>query len=681
MSDALGIAQPQRVNFAQLMAGRYFVIPDYQRHYAWREKQCVELFEDCVLTARNSGRERFMSTITAIAPAGNSIYKTVTDQGYAQLRPLLVVDGQQRLTSILILISVICRHLLQLNANDQAARNAYANFVQTPLSGERALLRVIPQSIPSYPDLMRKFLQGVVALERSSVGSEFSTIIPAQRRIQKAREIFEEGISDLRRLPADEQVTLPDLLTCIASRLVFILNTLPDVGQAGAVFEGLNNRGLGLSALENLKAFSIYAVQSFRRGEELPGDLQRKASNLNDEFNDAIGEIYHNLDRVGLPEDTAGDLLSASWPLVVTKVSEAELTKDGGEPPGFLDRAQPVDSIRASLHIHNARQDKQQADLLETLRVIVSERLVPASRYFADARRPLHNESFQLLALPREQEQELRDLHQRLVEMQCSAPFLPIMLAHRTMYPSDAEAYLCLVRLIERTAFWVYELGERNKGVGQKDLARLAREFSDGDKDFGELLLALRAFAISEGEVVHPNLLDDDYDDLVELVEQHFNGTRPSVWGAFAYEWQLTEGVELPAYSKFVRRVRENKYLRLVREGRGQLPAGYNLDKKDMEHPGNIVITRTMGEMTAGERRDFNALPYHEKRIELKRMGYNVRLPQNELTRAWANKQRRAITQFVISRWTIPDDGLISTPTWSPELRMDFQELLEDEDA
>lgn len=681
MSDALGIAQPQRVNLAQLMAGRYFVIPDYQRHYAWREKQCVELLEDCVLTARNPGRERFMSTITAIAPAGDSVYRTVTDQGYAQLRPLLVVDGQQRLTSILILISTICRHLLQANANDQAARNAYANFVRTPLPGERALLRVIPQSIPSHPDLMLRFLQGVVALEPSHTDSDFPTIIPAQRRIRKAREVFEKGISDLRRLSADEQVTLPDLLTCVASRLVFILNTLPDVGQAGAVFEGLNNRGLGLSALENLKAFSIYAVQSFRRGEELPGGIRRTASELNDDFNDAVGEIYHNLDRVGLPDDTAGDLLSASWPLVVTSVTEAELAKDEGGPPGFLDRAKPVDGIRTSLHIHNARQDKQQADLLETLRLMVCERLVPASRYFADARRPMHEESFQRLASRREQEQELRNLHQRLVEMQCSAPFLPIMLAHRTMLPRDAEAYLCLVRLIERAAFWVYELGERNKGAGQKELARLAREFADGERDFRQLLLALRAFAISEGDVTDPDLLDDESDDLATRVDQQLNGKRLSVWGAFAYEWLLSEGVELPPYGNFVRRVREDKYLRLVREGRGQLPAGYDLDRKDMDHPGNIVITRSMPVMGAGERHAFNALPYHEKHIELRRMGYSVRLPQHELHRAWADQQRRAITRFVNSRWTIPEDGLIPTPTWSPELRLDFEDSTEDEDA
>ena len=157
----------------------------------------------------------------------------------------------------------------------------------------------------------------------------------------------------------------------------------------------------------------------------------------------------------------------------MSKVKEASLTRDGGEPPEFLDRVQPADTIRSSLHIHSARRDEQQADLLEALRFMTCERLVAASRYFADARRPMHRESFRGIKLEPPKKEELKNIHQRLVEMQCSAPFLPIMLTHRTICPADAEDYLSLARLIERAAFWVYETGERNKGAGQKDLARL----------------------------------------------------------------------------------------------------------------------------------------------------------------------------------------------------------------
>jgi hypothetical protein len=482
-------------------------------------------------------------------------------------------------------------------------------------------------------------------------------------------------------LPEEERILPQDLLTCVIGRLIFIFNTLPDVGQAGEVFEGLNNRGIGLSALENLKAFSIYAVQSFRRGEALPAPMTTVASKLNDDFNDAIGDVYQRLDRVALPDDTARDLLSAFWPLVFTKVVQASLGKDVKSPPQSLSGSQPVDDIRASLHIQTARNDKQRAALLETLRFMICDKLVPASEFFADARRPNHRLSFEQLSLPPDEKMELIGLHQRLVEMQCSAPFLPIMIAHRAVRPNEPNDYLMLLRLVERVAFWVYELGERNKGTGQKDLARLARTLVDEEIDFQELLLALRAFAFSVGRNMSLDPDAEDYDALDKRVDTHLTGSKQSVWAAFAYEWLLSQSVKLPSYSRFLRRVQEDKCLRLVKRGRGKLPAGYKLDRDDMDHPGNIVITQTMAEMDINKRNDFNDLSYLEKRSQLKKIGYIVSLPQGELTTKWAENQKASIRRLAISRWSIPEDGRISEATWSSQIEQVFEDSAEEQDA
>jgi len=682
MSDALGIGQPQRVNFAQMLSGRYFIIPDYQRHYAWTTKQCRELFEDCVLTARNPGRERFMSTITTIAPADNSIFKTRTYQENTQLQPLLVVDGQQRLTSILILVSCICRQLLLDDANDGEAREAYANFVSTPLSDGEVLMRVIPQSIPSHPDLMLRFLEKQVLLDKQGAGRNLRDLIPAQSRIREARETFKKGIEELAKESQGERVSLKDLLTCVSTRLIFILNTLSDVGQAGEVFEGLNNRGLGLSALENLKSFSIYAVQSFRRGEHLPTPMTGLASDLIDDLNNAIGSIYHHLDRVALPDDVAKDLLVAYWPIVITRVEQADLGKDEEPPPASLDRALPVDDIRSSLHIQNARAEQQQAKLLDTLRFMICDKLVPASMFFADARRPTHKLSFENNSLRPEARDELRGLHQRLVEMQCSAPFLAIMIAHRATRPDEADDYLALLRLIERVAFWVYGLGKRNKGAGQKDLARLAQKFADGKITFGTLLLSLRSFAITFGKSIDPDqdALDDNR-ELEDLANDVLDENESSVWAAFAYEWLLQQKVEIPSYSKFLRLVQDEKCLRLVRGGRGQLPSDYDLERSDMDHPGNIVITLQMGNMDAEARKSFNALPYLDKCIALRQIGYSISLPKKALTRAWAKQQRTATRKLFITGSATPENGRILEATWHRDIKQEFYESPEDQDS
>jgi hypothetical protein len=89
-----------------------------------------------------------------------------------------------------------------------------------------------------------------------------------------------------------------------------------------------------------------------------------------------------------------------------------------------------------------------------------------------------------------------------------------------------------------------------------------------------------------------------------------------------------------------------------------------------------------MPEWNAGERKDFNALPYGQKRVELRTMGYSLPLPNTDLTARWAENQRNAIRNLVISRWEIPDDGRIAEPTWSAGMRQDVEDSNEeDEDS
>src|SRR5271169_3144283 len=80
-----------------------FIIPIYQRTYSWTEKQCRQLWED-ILRAGSSDR----ITVHFI---GSIVY---VEQGLSQVSyrmPLLVIDGQQRLTTITLLIEALARAL------------------------------------------------------------------------------------------------------------------------------------------------------------------------------------------------------------------------------------------------------------------------------------------------------------------------------------------------------------------------------------------------------------------------------------------------------------------------------------------------------------------------------------------------------------------------------------------
>jgi uncharacterized protein with ParB-like and HNH nuclease domain len=80
-----------------------FIIPIYQRTYSWTEKECRQLWADVLRTGGNDAvTSHFVGSITDIEEGE---YQVST-----QL-PLLVIAGQQRLTTVTLLIAALAKAL------------------------------------------------------------------------------------------------------------------------------------------------------------------------------------------------------------------------------------------------------------------------------------------------------------------------------------------------------------------------------------------------------------------------------------------------------------------------------------------------------------------------------------------------------------------------------------------
>jgi uncharacterized protein with ParB-like and HNH nuclease domain len=83
-----------------------FVIPIYQRTYSWTERECRQLWDDILRTGSNDAvSAHFVGSIVYIE---KGLYQ-VTSQS-----PLLVIDGQQRLTTMALLIAAVAKALENL---------------------------------------------------------------------------------------------------------------------------------------------------------------------------------------------------------------------------------------------------------------------------------------------------------------------------------------------------------------------------------------------------------------------------------------------------------------------------------------------------------------------------------------------------------------------------------------
>lgn len=134
--------KPDEKNIRSLLkSGCQFVIPRFQREYSWDKKNYQEFFEDMINNlVASSGAinddQYFLGTMLFV---GNFAEKPD--------KPIEVVDGQQRLTTITILFSVLSDRFRELG-EDTLSKQLFNYITTTDDNGEK--VRVL-QSKSSYP--------------------------------------------------------------------------------------------------------------------------------------------------------------------------------------------------------------------------------------------------------------------------------------------------------------------------------------------------------------------------------------------------------------------------------------------------------------------------------------------------------------------------------------------------
>ncbi|RVY38387.1 DUF262 domain-containing protein [Helicobacter pylori] len=88
------------VNDFFALTGTIFSIPVYQRNYTWEEENCEKLLQDIVGISQNK-KTHFMGSITYI------LHHIDDEKSLRQLQEFVIIDGQQRITTIMLLLKAI----------------------------------------------------------------------------------------------------------------------------------------------------------------------------------------------------------------------------------------------------------------------------------------------------------------------------------------------------------------------------------------------------------------------------------------------------------------------------------------------------------------------------------------------------------------------------------------------
>ncbi len=93
-------ATQSTVNDFFALTGTIFSIPVYQRNYTWEEENCEKLLQDIINISQNK-KTHFMGSITYI------LHHINDEKSLRQLQEFVIIDGQQRVTTIMLLLKAI----------------------------------------------------------------------------------------------------------------------------------------------------------------------------------------------------------------------------------------------------------------------------------------------------------------------------------------------------------------------------------------------------------------------------------------------------------------------------------------------------------------------------------------------------------------------------------------------
>ena len=224
----------------------HYHIPNYQREYAWRKVNWEALLEDI----QENPVGHFMGSLISL--------KQDTAHGFDQVYDL--VDGQQRLTTLSLLLMAIYEKYKSFKPNSDEDDNLILNrnslkkylirIKDNPQSGENSnlwdegkakFLRVKPTSqnhnLEDYIYLLHEI--GLLK-DQPTYPSNWGN-----RRFVKAYRFFHKNLPDDRN-------NLENILNRIQN-LHFILITADDPSMAYRMFETLNNRGVPLTPVDIIK--------------------------------------------------------------------------------------------------------------------------------------------------------------------------------------------------------------------------------------------------------------------------------------------------------------------------------------------------------------------------------------------------------------------------------------------
>ncbi|KNH31537.1 MULTISPECIES: DUF262 domain-containing protein [Pantoea] len=230
-----------------IFSSGYFKIPRFQRPYSWEKDEVENFWEDIT---KNKDDNYFIGSMVVFQSA----------------KPYFgIVDGQQRLTTITIILSVIRDSFIKLK-QDNLARGIHKYIEKANVDNEDEFILNSETSFPFLQGVIQSYkkdnIKDEIGVEESNLQNAYSLIKSKLLTLIPQIELYDDKQIDLFNDTKDNPIQkLKDIRDKIlALKLVFI--QLDNEDDAYLIFETLNARGRDLKTSDLVKNLFLKKLRS-----------------------------------------------------------------------------------------------------------------------------------------------------------------------------------------------------------------------------------------------------------------------------------------------------------------------------------------------------------------------------------------------------------------------------------
>ncbi|WP_435362346.1 DUF262 domain-containing protein [Haloarchaeobius sp. DFWS5] len=426
----------------ELITAGVFHIPDYQRYYSWTKSEWEDLWTDLYTLPPN--KQHYFGTIILQKTKETETGGSTGGYGSSKEKPVnLLIDGQQRLTSLTLLVRSMTELLEELapETNHEAEiRNDVDEMRETLLVTDNIYqLQLLDGEDNKY-------------LERLLTGQDIrDPERPSQRKMIEAKEFFDQQLADLTASPDTDPLGVASRLkqlweTILELELMVYVVDAANPEKATLIFDSVNDRGRSLSTFDKTKSFLM-------RMAYLAADEESEAQAIIRRVRQSFGEMYNDHQTMlesPYVNDISDDAVQRYHFISYFDWSSSDEYSD----PAFL--------AELKEHVDGLRQEDPEKCL----------------EYIQDYTSSLER-GFNALSTVLDQtgDDEISELIDRIHKLRHATKFYPLLLK---AWPNfDDEGRIELLNAIETYIFRVYSTGNHKGHTGESSLYVRTRKLSN----------------------------------------------------------------------------------------------------------------------------------------------------------------------------------------------------------